>query len=235
MATHVTIYQKIHTLNGEIFHLEAHLKLLREAYRDIYGKVVKLPIESVQKLLEDAMAANRCPRDISLFVTLTLNPAGILAACELTRSIYRGYTLRCISPSAAIIEFHIPYFNHCTTLRAEIIEWANTIAQRQGADLALRSFNGQVGMIDGAQTFAVTDSEIITSPVSFSVEHSLAKRVAKTLDLRLVERALLPHDIPNLEELFFVDHYGVTAIKSCHGRVFMSITAETVAKRMNDL
>ncbi len=230
-----SIYQIIHTLDGKIYHLEAHLTLLFEGYYQLFNSGVKLDHNDIRRQIEDLLRRSRCPRGVSSFIKITLSEGGHLELEESERSLYRGYTLRCISPRATIIDFNLPYVDYPTTMRHHLTQWANHVARRQGYDLALRSHNEEIDLANGAQLFGVLPRGVVTSAHSFSVEHKLAKELAQKIDLNIIERPILFGELGELEELFFVDHYGVTSIRSCNHRHYMSITAGALAAQLEGI
>ncbi len=230
----LALYQIVHTLNGEIFHLEEHLKILFEAYFELFSGGAKVPLEETRTEIETLLKRSRCPRGVSLFVRLTVNQDGTLTISEAERSLYHGYTLRCIRPKAALVEFDFPHIELPTTLREAATAFANREARRcSQCEVALRSHAGEVDLINGAQIFALYANELITAAKSLSVEHHLAKECARKLHLNLVERAISTSELKLLDELFFVDHCGVTSISNCCGRYYMSLVGEAIAHQMN--
>ncbi len=230
-----TLYQIVHTLDGKIYHLEEHLKLLFEAYFELHSGCAKLPQEELRRQIEEVTRASRCPRGVSLFVKISISSEGKVSVEEHERSLYRGYTLRCISPRAALVEYNIPHISLPTHLREQLTQFANGEARKRRGDLALRLSAGEVDLINGAQIFALKDEILLTAQLSHSVEHTLAKECALRLGLNLCERPINVSELPHLDELFFVDHYGVTAIRNCAERYYMSLTASAIASAMGEL
>ncbi len=228
--SHFSLYQIVHTLEGRIFHLEEHLNLLFEAYYEVFGSGVKLVAKQVEAQINDCIKRSRCPRGVSLFVKISIGEDGTLQVAEYERSLYCGYTLRCISPRAAMVDFNLPYSIYPTSTREELTQFAALEARKKGGDVALRCHNGVVDLINGAQIFGVFDNMLITERESHSVEHKMAKEAAQRADIKLFERPLRADEILTLDELFYVDHYGVTAIKSCAGQHYMTIVASVMSK-----
>ncbi len=231
----VTIYQIIHTLDGRIYHLEEHLTLLFEGYYELFGKGIKLVKSRIEQQIAELLKRSRCPRGVSLFVRLALNSEGEISLQEHERSLYKGYTLRCIRPRTATVEFAIPYGIYPTSIRDSLTAFANYAATKLGGDLALRLSGNVVDAINGAQIFALSTKGLITAADSHSVEHRLTKEVARKLDITIIERPILISELPSFDELFFVDHYGVTSIRSCNGSHYMSNAATTIATQLSKI
>ncbi len=229
-----SLYQIVHTLGGRIFHLEEHLKILFEAYYQLFNGYARLSVPEVESQIREAIIRSRPPKDLSFFVTLSLSAQGSLTISNTQRSLYEGYTLRCVMPRAAMVAFDMPHIYLPTTLRSSLTEFVNSESRRNKGDIALRSHLGEVDLANGAQLFGVLQEEIITAKESHSVEHKAAKDAAQSLGIKLIERPILCDELQQLEELFYVDHQGVTAIKSCNSRYYMSITAATLAAEMSE-
>ncbi|MFI3280748.1 MAG: aminotransferase class IV [Rikenellaceae bacterium] len=228
MAT-LSIYQIIHTLDGVIFHLEQHLKLLFEAYYEIFGSGVRLQQPAIEEQIKAAIVRSRAPRGVSLFVRLEIFEGGKIVITESDRSLYCGYSLRCISPRAALVDFAIPHITCPTSVREQAVALANVAARRKGCDLALRRSGDYIDMVNGAQIFAAKGEVVITATDSYSVEHQFAKQLLKNEGVNLVERPIRADELTTFDELFFIDHHGVTALKGCESAYYMSITASSVA------
>ncbi|MFI3324199.1 MAG: hypothetical protein SNI45_02050 [Rikenellaceae bacterium] len=226
----LTLYQIVHTLEGRIFHLEAHLKLLFEAYYQIFGRGAKLEQAAAEAQILAVLRRSRCPKGVSLFIKLTLSPDGTLSVTEHERSLYRGYTMRCLSPRAATVECTMPYIDYPTAARDTLIGVATAAARKRQGDVALCYHEGIAHTIGGAQIFGVSPTDgLVTAAESLSVEHALAKQIATSAEIHITQRPILVEELRQLDELFFVDHYGVTSIKSCNNQYYMSIVAGALA------
>ncbi len=232
--TSVVLYQKVHTLAGRVFYLGEHLKLLFDSYYEVFNRGVKLDAQDIERQIQSLLKRERASLDVSVIVRITLHFGGEVALSIEERSLYSGYALRCLAPSAAIVDFAAPFICHSTSAREAMFDLANLNAKRSGAQVALRSSGGVVDMALSAQLFAVRGNEIFTSSKSFSVEHALAKECARELTLKLCERPILESDISTCDELFIVDCLGVTPISKCANRYYMSLVAQQVAQLMHD-
>ncbi len=230
--TSVATYQIIHTLAGVIYHLPEHINELLENYYALFRRRTKITEIALRKQITEVIKQSRCPKEVSLFVRLELSEGGVLRVTEHERSLYRGYSLRCISPRVAPVEFNMPHIHIPSSARDALIDFANAEAKYNRGDLALRSHNGCVDMIGGAAIFASLNNELITSQESHSVEHSVLKKLAHQAEINVTYRPIRVDELPLLDELFFVDHYGITSIKACGSRFYMSITANTLASLM---
>ncbi len=228
----VGIYQIVHTLAGRIMHLDKHLKIIFDSYYELFNSGITLKKSEIESHIKQLLKSERVSQSASVMVRITATAKGEIELSIEERSIYSGYTLRCISPKAALVEYDIPYIALSTTAREEMTALANISAERKSAHIALRSHDGVVDIANCAQLFAVKGLEIYTSPQSFSIEHSIAMSCAKELTIKFVAREIMVDELATLDELFYADHNGITAIAELNRHRYMSIVAEEIAALM---
>ncbi len=228
----VSIYAILHTLGSEIMHLDEHLRELFNSYYEVFNSGLRLDKNEISEQITQLLKRERVSQSASVMVRLTASEGAKIDLSIEERSIYSGYSLRCISPKAHLVEWDTPFIEHPTSAREQATTLANIAAQRHGAQIAVRSHNGVVDLAQGAQLFAVKGMEIFTSATSRSIEHTLATECAKSLTLKFIERDVTLNDLSTLDELFFADHHGVTAISELNNHRYMSIVAEEIATLM---
>ncbi len=232
----ISLYQIVHTLEGRIIALDAHLKLLFDAYYEVFHSGVRLPLGEIRSRIESLLLESGCGGNkLSVYVRISISDSAEVDITLEERAIYGGYSLRCLSPKGALVSYDIPYINYPTSVRYAATQIANLKASREGADIAIRLKDGVVDLANGAQLFAVKGFSIYTSFKSYSVEHSLALKAIGGLALTLEDREIEVDDLPQLDELFYADHYGITSISRCGARYYMSIVAGEVAQLMSEL
>ena len=88
---------------------------------------------------------------------------------------------------------------------------------------------------DNAPLFAVRGKTAFVSPAEACVEQELGLRAVEAAGLELEERPVMRDELPRFDELFYVDHRGVTALAHCDGHPCMAILAERVAQSLGGL
>ena len=73
------------------------------------------------------------------------------------------------------------------------------------------------------------------SPGEASIGRSLAVRSIRAAGLELAASPVGRDDLPRMDELFFIDHRGVTALSRCDGQPYMAIFAERIAGALRGL
>ena len=203
----VYLYQTVHVLDGECLCLREHLAVLDRWSRTLFG----------------------CPgpqdaREVGTAV----------AAVEFEGvSLYRGYDLRSLMPEAVTLQYEPPLFDAPTSAREAAVELARQYAGLQGASVAVRcDRNGTLMAADEAALFAI---RVYAPPGEASIGRSLAVRSIRAAGLELAEAPVGRDDLPRMDELFFIDHRGVTALSRCDGQPYMAIFAERIAGALRGL
>ena len=151
-------------------------------------------------------------------------------------SLYRGYDLRSLMPEAVTLQYEPPLFDAPTSAREAAVELARQYAGLQGASVAVRcDRNGTLMAADEAALFAIRGRRVYAPPGEASIGRSLAVRSIRAAGLELAASPVGRDDLPRMDELFFIDHRGVTALSRCDGQPYMAIFAERIAGALRGL
>jgi len=88
---------------------------------------------------------------------------------------------------------------------------------------------------DEAALFAIRGKRVYVPPGETSIGRSLAVRSIRAAGLELAASPVGRDDLPRMDELFFIDHRGVTALSRCDGQPYMAIFAERIAGALRGL
>ncbi|WP_064974497.1 aminotransferase class IV [Alistipes provencensis] len=111
--------------------------------------------------------------------------------------------------------------------------YAPGAARLAGADIAVRcDREGILREADDAPLFAVTGHTVLAAPGAESVERALAVQAVRAAGLELREEPFGRGDLPQIDELFFADHRGITALARCDGQPLMTLVAERISSRL---
>ena len=86
-----------------------------------------------------------------------------------------------------------------------------------------------------AALFAIRGKRVYVPPGETSIGRSLAVRSIRAAGLELAASPVGRDDLPRMDELFFIDHRGVTALSRCDGQPYMAIFAERIAGALRGL
>ncbi len=231
------LYQTLHVLDGVCAFLPEHLSVLDGWSRQLFGRPFRPDRKEFAAGIA-TLAAQSVPAgcDRSLFVRLYV-PASAEPAYRLefeSVSLYRGYDLRSLQPRAATLQYDIPLVDAPTSARDAAEELARRQAQLLGAAVAVRcNAAGLLRTADDAPLFAIRHTTVLTPPAPYSVERELAMQAVLKAGFELCEEEIDRSRLPEFDELFYVDHRGLTALSRCDGQPYMTLFAERIAKALS--
>lgn len=232
--TELYLYQTVHLARGRARNAEAHAARLDAASRELFGRGYA-PARLAARI-EARAAAERYPTGVSGFVRIELGADGEERLTPAGVSLYDGYALRSLQPEAVTLHYDLPLTEAPTSAREAAAQLARRMAERAGADVAVRcDREGILREADDAPLFAVAGHTVLAAPGTQSVERELAVRAVRAAGLELREEPFGCGELPRIDELFFADHRGITALARCDGQPLMSLIAERIAFVMEGL
>ena len=232
--TELYLYQTVHLARGRARNAEAHAARLDAASRELFGRGYA-PARLAARI-EALAAAERYPTGVSGFVRIGLGADGEERLTPAGVSLYDGYALRSLQPEAVTLRYDLPLTEAPTSAREAAAQLARRMAERAGADVAVRcDREGILREADDAPLFAVAGHTVLAAPGTQSVERELAVRAVRAAGLELREEPFGCGELPRIDELFFADHRGITALARCDGQPLMSLIAERIALVMEGL
>ena len=232
--TELYLYQTVHLARGRARNAEAHAARLDAASRELFGRGYA-PARLAARI-EALAAAERYPTGVSGFVRIELGADGEERLTPAGVSLYDGYALRSLQPEAVTLRYDLPLTEAPSSAREAAAQLARRMAERAGADVAVRcDREGILREADDAPLFAVAGHTVLAAPGTQSVERELAVRAVRAAGLELREEPFGCGELPRIDELFFADHRGITALARCDGQPLMSLIAERIALVMEGL
>lgn len=232
--TKLYLYQTVHLARGRARNAEAHAARLDAASRELFGRGYA-PARLAARI-EALAAAERYPTGVSGFVRIELGADGEERLTPAGVSLYDGYALRSLQPEAVTLRYDLPLTEAPTSAREAAAQLARRMAERAGVDVAVRcDREGILREADDAPLFAVAGHTVLAAPGTQSVERELAVRAVRAAGLELREEPFGCGELPRIDELFFADHRGITALARCDGQPLMSLIAERIALVMEGL
>ncbi len=229
MASNNYIYQTIHTLARHPLHVEAHCRILEQAFMEVFFRPLILDHERITQDIITLLNKNNCPTEVSVYVELRVDIDYHEEIIIDEISIYEGYSMRCISPSAECVTFDSPFGHYPTSARRKVLSFAQDMAINFGGEIAVEcNSNGEVISGNGAAIFAITGRNIISPNSINSVERDLVRDVTQNCNLKLYTHHITKKDLDIFDELFIADHYGITSISRCAERYYIPAIAEKI-------
>lgn len=234
--TEPLLIQTVHVFGRRPRLLHAHLDRLERSREELFGIRSHLDGEEIARRIVRLLDEGRYPADRSAYVRLELRNDGTLDLRPEAGSLYRGYVLRALHPAACSLRFDIPFSPHPTS--AAEAAWAT--AREMAAARGLRSVvridrSGRRAEADGATLFTVRDRTLFTAAEPDDATGRLAVEAIRRAGYPLRTEPDDSRQAPFPDELFYVDHRGVTALERCDGRLLMAVIAARVAGEMERL
>lgn len=227
------LYQTIHLAHGRVRNLEAHAALLDAAGRALFRRPYRPDLQALATRIERCAAAERYPTGVSGFIRLELTAAGEERLLPEGISLYDGYALRSLHPDAATLHYEPLCPDLPTTAREAAERLSARIVRDREATVAVRcDAEGRLLSAENAPLFALCNGTVYLSPAPPSVEAELLRGTIRKLGMPLRDEALRRSDLSRIEELFYVDHRGITALGHCDGMPFMALYAERIAEAL---
>lgn len=230
------VEQRIHIRGREVRLLKEHLRETERAWRSLLGRELKLDAGAIERQITTLLDQGRYPFDCSSYVRLTVAADGAWSCSVEGESLYRGYVLRALRPDAVTIRFALPFDGLPTTAARTVWQTATAMAEARKVRSVVR-LDEQMTFCeaDGAPLFAVAGRTVYTSTEPQGVEGGVACEAIRRAGYPLEKLALKRDHLPRIEELFYVDCRGVTALRSCDGKLLLSAVAERVARQMESI
>ena len=246
------LYQTLHVRGRRPLWLDRHTELLARNIQELFGLRWAPDLRRLEAEIAALLDANRHPVAGSSFVRMAFTPAGDLLLIPGAVSFYDGYALRSLRPAAAVVNYGVPYPEYPTSAREAACMLAlqaavtadnraaeadiERAAVRTGVQAVIRcDGEGFVHVCDEAPLFAVKGKKVYTPPAPPSVERELACRAVEAARLPLLELEIGREQLARFDEIFYVDHRGLTSLSACEGQLYAAIITERIARVLNKL
>lgn len=227
------LQQMIHVCGREVRFLREHLGEVERAWFALFRSSLRLPAEAVEAEIRRLLEREHCSKEYSTYLRLEVDPEGQWCLQIEGDSLYRGYVLRALRPDAVAIRFELPFEGMPTTAAAQTWQTALCMARSRKVHSVVRLSEELTLMAaDGVSLFAVAARTVYVSHEPRGVEGRLAREAIRRAGYSLEIMPLKRDHLPDIEELFYVDHRGVTALGSCDGKPMMAAVAARVAEQM---
>lgn len=231
MTPELYLHQTVHTLGGIPLLLASHIASLDRASRALFGRPFRCDAAQLAAEITALLRREQVPDDLSAFVRLELTPDSTLQMRYAGLSLYCGYDLRTVHPTAESLVYDLPFGEYPTSASESLGALARMQAQRRGARSVVRcNTEGMIRTADGAPVYAVAGHRIYTPPAAPSAAREVAAASIEAAGLTLTVEPLPREWLSRFDELFSVDHRGITSFARCDGTPYMSLTAERIAR-----
>ena len=226
------VQQRIHTLNGIIYHLEQHINILRTASERLFGFASLCSVKDAQRIIGKLLELSRVANSLSVPVVMRLDAIGSLSF-EVEKPTYgTGGYLRAKREVGATYTMMQP------TIEAQT---QASVALDSMADYAVHHIGGQRAIwVDSSghllsrpwQPIFVYYKKCWFTPKEYnSVEYSVIARAIEAAGYRLYVRDIPESALELVDEIFVGDIMGISSFSSVkEHRLLSSITTHIASK-----
>ncbi len=230
------LYQMIHTIGHTPLYVDRHCRLLEGAYLNLCLHPLHLDDKSIAEEICALLTQSCATKEFSIYVELRVMMSGEHHIHIDQISIYEGYTLRCLTPRSQLVDFRSPFGTLPTNARRTAVELANEVAQNLGGDVAVEYqsevSDGELYSISGCAPFMVVGRTLHTPTAVDSVERELVIDHTRECGFQVMERPIHISELFSADELFYVDHYGITAVRWFDRRSYVDTISSRIADSM---
>ena len=231
-----SVYQIVQFRGGHARLVEEHAAVLEEEARELFGRSPKLVLTDIRKAMERVVEREKYADAETAYLVLRAFEDGHTEITAGGRSMYEGYALRTIHPRAITLAYSLPLGDLPTPARDATVRETRCMARARRADVAVRcTAEGRCRSCEGHPIGAIYHNRLILPKFRRHVERDLLRRAADLIGLEVVEMAFNERQAGLLEEIFWVDHRGITALGSINSAPLMALTVERLSEGMEEL
>lgn len=225
------IYQNIHTINHKARFAAQHIEYLNHSAEELFGVTLPLSAQQLEAQVAQLLAANRLTRNATIKVELALDASGDYTLRCGEGTIYAGYAMRSLRPTAVCVPANMPLSPHPTSATIATRLFADAIARTKGYHTAIiAERDGGIAIEPCAPLFIIKEYRMFSAEGYRSVEFDLTEKAAMLAGLQIEHRRLTIADLRDADEVIVVDWQGVSAISEIANRPYMDILAHNIAK-----
>lgn len=228
------LYQQIHTLDYRARNAAAHAGVMARKAQALFGVRFSLSAERLEGEVEQLLTASRLSRRVSTCVTLRCYPTGEYTLICDEPSIYGGYVMRSLRPEAVTMELKMPLPHHPTDASFATRQLADTIARSRGYHTAI-IVDGEQVISEECNPTAIVQGTTLTLPSHDSVEAAMLERAARKAGVKIERREISHQMLRQADEVMTINWQGITAMHHVDGRICLSLTAERLARELEEL
>lgn len=236
-ATEPFVYQDIHTLGLQCRYTQRHIDFLNIAGNNLFGKKLNASAETIEHQIRELLKANRALLNYTIGVRLSLDSDGNYRLEDYEATIYSGYVLRLLRPTALCIASDVPWPAFPTSALLQTKQLADAIAQQRDIHEALLTDSqGRITSDATKPLILIREYTATLSPTTqHSVESKLAVEACRHINLECKFDHFSIEDAMQADELLYVNYQGITAFSKIGRHAYMDIIAANIANAMEEL
>lgn len=226
------LYQIVHLYGGRARMLKEHVARLHVASCELFGRAYRPDLKLLERRLLEEVERERYPDAVSSFVRIELFDTGEENTFGVGTSLYAGYALRSVRPVARTIPYDLPLeAMSVASLSAHAV--AQTLAREKGADEAVRvDREGVVRSLGEGSIFGFREGVLIAPKTLHTATDVALWEAAKNARIPAVQHPIRLAELALYDELFAVDHRGLTSLSKLDEKPLPLIRAARLAEEL---
>ena len=231
------LYQNIHTLDYEPWHLKHHIDILNLSAEKLFGNEATLSELKIRGEIELLLDRSRLTRNVSICVVLRLYSTGDYSLHVGQVGIYRGYVMRSLRPVAICLKMGATLSNYPTSALKASHDLAHQIASAKDCHEAIMIDEAGFVVEDPLRPVAIINQYTLTmpSPELCSVECLLMERAAEKHGLKVAYSRITQEQIEQADEVLMMTHQGITSVERIGQKYYYSTLADKIASNLESV
>lgn len=226
------LYQIVHLYGGRARMLKEHVARLHVASCELFGRAYRPDLKLLEKRLLEEAEREHYPEAVSSFVRIELFDTGEENTFGVGTSLYAGYALRSVRPEAISLPYDLPFETHSVaSLAAHAV--AQSWAREKGCDEAVRiDREGVIRSLGEGSIFGFREGVLIAPKQLHTATDVAVWEAARAARMPAVQHPILRAELALYDELFAVDHRGLTSLAKLDERPLPAIRVERLAEEL---
>lgn len=223
------LYQIVHLYGGRARLLKEHVACLDAASCALFGRPYRPDLKALEGRLLAEVERERYPEAVSSFVRIELFDTGEEHTYGVGTSLYAGYALRSVRPEAMTVAYDPPIEAMSAASQAAHLT-AQSLARTKGFDEAVRlDRKGVIRSLGEGAIFGFREG-ILVAPKELRAATDVALwEAARSIRMPAVQHTILRSELQLYDELFAVDHRGLTSLSKLDEKPLPAIRVDRLA------
>lgn len=226
------LYQIVHIYQGRARMLKEHVARLHLASCDLFGRAYRPDVKQLEQRLLAEVERERYPDAVSSFVRIELFDTGEENTFGVGTSLYAGYALRSVRPVALSVPYDLPYETmSVASLAAHAV--AQSLARERGADEAIRvDREGVLRSLGEGSVYGFREGVLVAPKRLHTATDVALWEAVRAARIPAVQHPIRQAELSLYDELFAVDHRGLTSLSKLDEKPLPAIRVERVAEEL---
>ena len=229
------IYEYIRTQGYEPLHFEEHFTRLEALAHKLFLAPLAISRKELQRLISERLHNEGYSPKTTNAVAVRYHNTGDIAI-ECIDILYNNFALRALHPQAYTCRLSGELLTENTSAKESMLELNRTMGEitEEGVALWVNELS-EVIAIDGSPVIVVFDDEIRFSRMGSGVEFELAYNAVNKMKGNISREEISLEELKRAKELLYIDHRGLSAVKSLDNTFYMDITATKIAAKIAEM